>query len=182
VLDGRTYEEISADQGSSGVRACRSSRPDGKYGLRLLLVQSARRSSSPSPITRSSGESKQDKPVLPNIAATPDGSQVWLTLKDTAEDAGLRCPSALHPAADAGHRTDHNHVNFAHNAGGTFAYVTVGGLNQVKAFRTDDFSQVATIPVGNLPHGSGRPETVRGSTSAWRTRMHSPPSIPGRTR
>jgi YVTN family beta-propeller protein len=31
--------------------------------------------------------------------------------------------------------------------------VTVGGLNQVKVFRTDDFSQVATIPVGNLPHG-----------------------------
>ena len=25
--------------------------------------------------------------------------------------------------------------------------------NEVKVFRTDDFSQVATIPVGNLPHG-----------------------------
>ena len=34
-----------------------------------------------------------------------------------------------------------------------FAYVTVGGLNEVKVFRTDDFSQVATIPVGALPHG-----------------------------
>jgi YVTN family beta-propeller protein len=44
-------------------------------------------------------------------------------------------------------------VNFAHTAKGTFAYVTIGGLNQVKVFRTDDFSQVATIPVGNLPHG-----------------------------
>ena len=31
--------------------------------------------------------------------------------------------------------------------------MTVGGLNEVKVFRTDDFSQVATIPVGNLPHG-----------------------------
>ena len=46
-----------------------------------------------------------------------------------------------------------NHVNFARNANGTFAYVTVGGLNEVKVFRTDDFSQVATIPVGKLPHG-----------------------------
>jgi YVTN family beta-propeller protein len=46
-----------------------------------------------------------------------------------------------------------NHVNFAHNANGTFAYVTIGGLNEVKVFRTDDFSQVATIPVGKLPHG-----------------------------
>jgi YVTN family beta-propeller protein len=31
--------------------------------------------------------------------------------------------------------------------------VTTGGLNEVKVFRTDDFSQVATIPVGALPHG-----------------------------
>ncbi len=46
-----------------------------------------------------------------------------------------------------------NHVNIVHNANGTFAYVTVGGLNEVKVFRTDDFSQVATIPVGKLPHG-----------------------------
>jgi YVTN family beta-propeller protein len=46
-----------------------------------------------------------------------------------------------------------NHVNFAHNANGTFAYVTVGGLNEVQAFRTDDFSKVATIAVGKLPHG-----------------------------
>src|SRR5260370_39189208 len=46
-----------------------------------------------------------------------------------------------------------NHVNFARNNNGTFAYVTVGGLNEVKVFRTDDFSLVATIPVGKLPHG-----------------------------
>ena len=46
-----------------------------------------------------------------------------------------------------------NHVNFAHTPRGQFAYVTVGGLNQVKTFRTDNFEQVATIPVGDLPHG-----------------------------
>jgi YVTN family beta-propeller protein len=46
-----------------------------------------------------------------------------------------------------------NHVNIVHNANGTFAYVTIGGLNEVKVFRTDDFSEVATIPVGKLPHG-----------------------------
>src|ERR1700746_4043231 len=34
-----------------------------------------------------------------------------------------------------------------------FAYVTVRGLNEIKVFRTDDFSQIATIPVGKLPHG-----------------------------
>ncbi len=46
-----------------------------------------------------------------------------------------------------------NHVNFAQNAHGTFAYVTVGGLNEVQVFRTNDFAKVATIPVGKLPHG-----------------------------
>src|SRR5207237_5276531 len=46
-----------------------------------------------------------------------------------------------------------NHVNFARTAKGTFAYVTIGGTNEVKVFRTDDFSQVATIAVGKLPHG-----------------------------
>jgi YVTN family beta-propeller protein len=46
-----------------------------------------------------------------------------------------------------------NHVNFARNAKGLFAYVTVGGLNLVKVFKVGDASQVATIPVGKLPHG-----------------------------
>jgi YVTN family beta-propeller protein len=46
-----------------------------------------------------------------------------------------------------------NHVNFARTPKGQFAYVSVGGLNEVKVFRTDDFSLAATIPVGNLPHG-----------------------------
>ena len=31
--------------------------------------------------------------------------------------------------------------------------LTNGGLNEVKVFRTDDFSLAATIPVGKLPHG-----------------------------
>ena len=32
-----------------------------------------------------------------------------------------------------------NHVNFVNTPRGQFAYVTIGGLNQVKAFRTDRF-------------------------------------------
>jgi hypothetical protein len=41
-------------------------------------------------------------------------------------------------------------INIARNANGQFAYVTIGGLNEVKVFRTGDFSQVATIPEGLL--------------------------------
>jgi YVTN family beta-propeller protein len=99
------------------------------------------------------GHVKQDSPFCPNIAATPDGKQVWLTLKDIARTMvfDARPPFAVFRSLDTGPIT--NHVNFAHNANGTFAYVTVGGLNQVKVFRTDDFSQIARIPVGSLPHG-----------------------------
>ena len=99
------------------------------------------------------GRIPQTSPFCPNIAATPDGKQVWFTLKDvgtvTAFDA--QPPFSVLKTIDTGPIT--NHVNFAHNANGTFAYVTVGGLNQVQVFRTDDFSKVATIPVGKLPHG-----------------------------
>src|SRR5712672_974203 len=96
---------------------------------------------------------KQESPFCPNIAATPDGSQVWFTLKDVGKTQvfNARPPFNLIKTIDTGPIT--NHVNFAHTAKGTFAYVTIGGLNQVKVFRTDDFSEVATIPVGNLPHG-----------------------------
>jgi YVTN family beta-propeller protein len=62
-----------------------------------------------------------------------------------------RQPFSVLKTIDTGPIT--NHVNFARNTNGTFAYVTVGGLNEVQVFRTDDFSKVATIPVGKLPHG-----------------------------
>jgi len=96
---------------------------------------------------------KQESPFCPNIAATPDGGQVWFTLKDIGKTQvfDARPPFALIKTIDTGPIT--NHVNFARTAKGTFAYVTVGGRNEVRVFRTDDFSQVATIPVGKLPHG-----------------------------
>ncbi|OYX66152.1 MAG: hypothetical protein B7Y88_04425 [Sphingomonadales bacterium 32-64-17] len=99
------------------------------------------------------GRIKQDSPFCPNIAASPDGTQVWLTLKDIGRvmvfDA--RPPFNVIRTIDTGPLT--NHVNFAQTPGGTFAYVTIGGLNVVKVFRTDTFEQVAAIPVGKLPHG-----------------------------
>ena len=39
-----------------------------------------------------------------------------------------------------------NHVNFVRTPRGQFAYVTIGGLNQVKAFRTSDFQEVGNHP------------------------------------
>jgi YVTN family beta-propeller protein len=95
----------------------------------------------------------QASPFCPDIAATPDGAQVWFTLKDigAVQVFEARPPFRLLKTLETGPIT--NHVNVARTAGGTFAYVTVGGLNAVKVFRTDDFAPVATVPVGSLPHG-----------------------------
>jgi YVTN family beta-propeller protein len=96
---------------------------------------------------------RQESPFCPNIAATPDGTQVWFTLKDVgkAQVFDAHPPFALLKTLDTGPIT--NHVNFARNANGSFAYITVGGQNEVKVIRTDNFEQVATIAVGKLPHG-----------------------------
>jgi len=126
--------------------------PDGKYGYVCS-------SFTPETVVISVadhqivGHVKQESPFCPNIAATPDGSQVWFTLKDVGrvQVFDARPPFELLKTLDTGPIT--NHVNFAHNAKGTFAYVTVGGLNEVKVFATGDFSQVASVPVGSLPHG-----------------------------
>lgn len=99
------------------------------------------------------GSVKQASPFCPNIAATPDGKQVWFTLKDTGKVQvfNARPPFNIIKTLDTGPIT--NHVNIVENAKGSFAWVTVGGLNRVNVYRTDDFSLVASIPVGNLPHG-----------------------------
>jgi YVTN family beta-propeller protein len=151
VLDGKTFEEKTRIKVPAGP-GMQIFSPDGKYGYvcssfnpETVVVTVADH--------EIVGHIKQDSPFCPNIAATPDGKQVWLTLKDIGRTMvfDAQPPFAVFRSLDTGPIT--NHVNFAHNANGTFAYVTVGGLNEVKVFRTDDFSQVATIPVGSLPHG-----------------------------
>jgi YVTN family beta-propeller protein len=151
VLDGKTFEEKTRINTPAGP-GMQIFSPDGKYGYvcssfnpETVVIAVADH--------RIVGRVKQDSPFCPNIAATPDGTQVWFTLKDTgrAQVFDARPPFAVLKTLDTGPIT--NHVNFARNANGTFAYITVGGLNEVKVFRTDGFEQVATIPVGNLPHG-----------------------------
>jgi YVTN family beta-propeller protein len=100
------------------------------------------------------GRVKQASPFSPDLAATPDGKQVWFTLKDIgkAQVINARPPFNTIALLDTGPIT--NHVNIARNTKGQFAFVTVGGLNEVKVFTTDDKpALVATIPVGALPHG-----------------------------
>lgn len=151
VLDAKTFEEKTRIITPAGP-GMQIFSPDGKYGYVC---------SSFNPETEVVSVAtheiiarvKQDSPFCPNIAATPDGSQVWFTLKDIGktEIFDANPPFTVLKVLDTGPIT--NHVNIVHNANGTFAYVTIGGLNEVKVFRTSDFSQVATISVGALPHG-----------------------------
>ena len=151
VLDGKTYEEKTRIVVPSGPGMTIFS-PDGKYGYVC---------SSFTPETDVItvvdhlivGKVVQASPFCPNIAATPDGTQVWFTLKDTGKTQvfDARPPFTILKTLDTGPIS--NHVNIVRNAHGQFAYVTIGGLNEIKVFRTDNFEQVATIPVGDLPHG-----------------------------
>ncbi|MDE1993274.1 MAG: YncE family protein [Rhizobiaceae bacterium] len=151
VIDAHTFEEKQQIKVPAGP-GMQIFSPDGKYGYICS-------SFNPETVVVSVadhqivGHVKQDSPFCPNIAATPDGKQVWFTLKDTGKTQvfNAQAPFDVIKTIDTGPIT--NHVNIVHNANGTFAYVTVGGLNEIKVFRTDNFEQVATIPVGNLPHG-----------------------------
>jgi YVTN family beta-propeller protein len=96
----------------------------------------------------------QASPFCPNIAVSPENDEVWLTLKDVGKTQvfSAKPPFAQIALIETGPIT--NHVNFVNNRNGKFAYVTIGGTNQVKVFRRGAKPElVATIPVGELPHG-----------------------------
>ena len=93
----------------------------------------------------------------PNIAASPDGKEFWLTLKDASKTQAFSAepPFAQIAVLETGPIT--NHVIFADNRNGNFAYVTVGGANEVKVYRRGAKPElIAQIPVGDLPHGIWR--------------------------
>src|SRR6266540_2922411 len=96
----------------------------------------------------------QASPFCPNLAVDPENNEVWITLKDVGKVQvfSAKPPFEQKALLETGPIT--NHVNFANNRNGKFAYVTIGGANVVKVFRRDATPKlVATIPVGNLPHG-----------------------------
>ena len=106
----------------------------------------------------------QASPFSPNLAVSDDGKEVWFTLKDTGkvQIVSGAPPFRILATLDTGPIT--NHVTLADNANGKFAYITVGGLNEVKVYRRGTQPElIATIPTGDLPHGiwhSGNSERV----------------------
>jgi YVTN family beta-propeller protein len=151
VLDGASFQEKTRIKVAPGP-GMQIFSPDGKYGYVCSSFNPE-----VAVITVADhmivGRVAQASPFCPDIAATPDGSQVWFTLKDTGKTQvfDARPPFAVLKTLDTGPIT--NHVNIVRNANGMFAYVTIGGRDEIKVFRTSDFSEVATIPTGKLPHG-----------------------------
>ena len=152
VLDGKTFEPKRRIMVPNGPGMTIFS-PDNQYGYVCS-------SFSPETVVvsvkthRIVGRVPQPSPFCPDIAATPDGKQVWQTLKDIGKTQvfSAKPPFKVLAVLDTGPIT--NHVNIARTPQGQFAYVTVGGLNQVKVYTTDDQPRlVATIPTGDLPHG-----------------------------
>src|SRR4029077_12473938 len=83
VLDGKTLKEKLRITVPNGPGMTIFS-PDGKYGYvcssfspETVVVSTARH--------RVVGRVKQESPFCPDISATPDGKQVWFTLKDVGK-------------------------------------------------------------------------------------------------
>ena len=152
VLDGRTYQETGRIAVPTGPGMTIFS-PDGKYGYvcssftpETVVVDTR------GPPDRRAGQA--GSPSCPNIAAAPEGDQVWLTLKDVGKVMVFQARPPFHVSKVLSTGPITNHVSFIHTSRGRFAYVTLGGLNQVLVHRMDgDFGRVASIPVGALPHG-----------------------------
>src|SRR5512143_2465828 len=127
VLDGKTFEEKTRITVPNGPGMVIFS-PDGEYGYVCS-------SFSPETVIISTAEHKivrhvkQESPFCPDIAATPDGKQVWLTLTDVGKAMvfNARPPFDVIRVLDPGPIT--NHVYFALRAPGQSTHVTNAGLN-----------------------------------------------------
>lgn len=131
-------------------------RPDGKYAFicssfspEIAVVETAN--------YRIVKRLPQASSFCPNIAASPDGKEFWLTLKDASRTQAFSAEPPFDQIAVLETGPITNHVIFVDNKNGQFAYVTGGGSNDVKVFRRGRVPElVATIPVGDLPHGIWR--------------------------
>ena len=152
VIDPAAMKEVKRIEVANGPGMTMFG-PDGKYSFvcssftpELDVIEVA----SHSIVSRLT----QGSPFCPNIAVTPENDEVWITLKDTGK---VQIYSATPPFAQKGLLETGpitNHVNFVNNVNGKFAYMTIGGANQVKVYRRGATPElVATIPVGELPHG-----------------------------
>jgi YVTN family beta-propeller protein len=128
-------------------------RPDGKYAFvpssftpELDVIETA--------TYKVIARVKQTSPFSPNLAV--DQNEVWFTLKDSGKTQVMSAEPPFRTLAVLETGPITNHVTFITNSKGRFAYVSVGGKDQVLAFRREAGSDprlIASIKTGDLPHG-----------------------------
>jgi YVTN family beta-propeller protein len=155
VIDPATGKEIRQVKTNDGPAMVQFS-TDGKYAFvpssfvpELCVVDTA--------TYEVIARIKQASTFCPNLAVSRDNREVWLTLKDSGRTQIIRATPPFDTLAVLTTGPVTNHVQFADNANGHFAYVTSGSDNQVLVYRrTDDPTHpqlVTKIPVGDIPHG-----------------------------
>lgn len=94
-------------------------------------------------------------PFSPNLVATPDGQEVWLTHKDVGKVTRIDARTfTVLEVLDTGKTT--NHVNAVSTPTGDFIYTTVGGSDEVVIIRRGRGASsriVDRVRVGATPHG-----------------------------
>ena len=95
----------------------------------------------------------QVSPFSPNLAVDQD--EVWITLKDSGKTQLYNAKPPFQTLATLNTGPISNHVTFVTNSAGRFAYVSVGGTDQVLVYRRNGANPklIATIKTGDLPHG-----------------------------
>ena len=103
----------------------------------------------------------QVSPFSPNIAVTPENDEVWITLKDVGKVQVYNAKSPFEQKAvlDTGPIT--NHVNFANNRNGKFAYVT-----DRRGERSESVSQRCDTRI-SCDHSGGRTPTWDLAFGGW---------------
>jgi YVTN family beta-propeller protein len=102
---------------------------------------------------------EQTSPFSPNLAVDQD--EVWFTLKDSGKTQVVSAKPPFVTLAVLETGPISNHVTFITNAAGRFAYVSVGGKDEVLVYERNPYERnngsaprlVATIKTGDLPHG-----------------------------
>ena len=170
VLDGRTYVEKRRITVPNGPGMTIFS-PDGRYGYVCS-------SFTPETVVVDTkthaivGRVKQVSPFCPNIAASPDGKQVWLTLKDIGVVMVFSADGPVRGASRDRHRSDHQPRQSDQHP------------ERAICLRHDRWSEPGEgVPNGHLRAdryhrrsglcrtASGHPGTARASMSASRTVM-----------
>ncbi len=177
VLDAQSFEEKTRIVTPAGP-GMQIFSPDGKYGYicssfnpEIDVVTVADH--------KIVATVKQDSPFCPNIAATPDGKQVWFTLKDTGKTQVFNAEPPFDLIKTHGHRSDHQSRQFrAH--GQRHSSLTSRSAaptrSRCSAPMTSRKSPRSRSAICHTAYG--RPATARASMSGWRTPMRWPPSTP----